>query len=217
MHRHGIADFKTPLGAEAFDQTYPALLRQAGYRTGYLGKFAVGNPGAGARELSLPAERFDFWYGFPQNINFRQTINGKPRYLTEVMTEKAIEYLRATRNEQPFCLTVAFKEPHGPFNFFDPRTPDIYEDAVIPPPASFTRRDWDAQPEFIRKSLNGDRGILNPANPEALLKELRTFYRTVTRADAAVGAILDELKRLGLDDNTVVIFSSDHGSLPVNP
>lgn len=213
MHRHGITDFKTPLSAEAFDQTYPALLRRSGYRTGYLGKYAVGNPGAGQRELSLPSGKFDFWYGFPQNISFRQMIDGKPRYLTEVMTEKAIEFLRSTKDEQPFCLTVAFKEPHGPFNFFDPKTPNIYENAVIPPPASFTRQDWDAQPEFIRKSLNGDRGLLNPANPEALLKELRTFYRTVTRADAAVGAILDELKRLGLDDKTVVIFSSDHGSL----
>ena len=44
-------------------------------------------------------------------------------------------------------------------------------------------------------------------------RDLRTFYRTVTRADAAIGAILQELERLGLSDNTVVIFSSDHGSL----
>ena len=41
MRRHGIEDFRTPLTAAAFDQTYPALLRKAGYRTGYLGKFAV--------------------------------------------------------------------------------------------------------------------------------------------------------------------------------
>ena len=46
MRRHGIEDFHKPLSAEAFAQTYPMLLRQAGYRTGYLGKFAIGWPNA---------------------------------------------------------------------------------------------------------------------------------------------------------------------------
>ena len=213
MYRHGIKDFKKPLTAEAFDQTYPALLRQSGYRTGYLGKYAVGNPNANNRELCLPVSQFDFWYGFPQSISFRQEVDGKTRYLTEVMTEKAVEFLEATTTDQPFCLTVAFKEPHGPFNYFDPNVPNIYEDVEIPPSPTFSREDWDTQPEFIRNSLNGDAGRRWLGNAETYQRDLRTFYRTVTRADAAVGVILDALERLGLDDNTVVIFSSDHGSL----
>ncbi len=80
-------------------------------------------------------------------------------------------------------------------------------------PATFSPKAWDSQPEFIRKSLNGDGGRGRLDNPDRLQRELRIFYRTVTRADAAVGAILQELARLGLDENTVVIFSSDHGSL----
>jgi arylsulfatase A-like enzyme len=110
-------------------------------------------------------------------------------------------------------LTIALKEPHGPFNYFDPDAPNAYEDAEIPPPPTFTRQDWDTQPEFIRKSLNGERSLSRLTDNESYQRDLRTFYRTVTRADAAVGRILDELGRLGLDDNTVVIFSSDHGSL----
>lgn len=213
MYRHGIQDFKTPLSAKAFEQTYPALLRQAGYRTGYLGKFAIGNPGVNRRELCLPADQFDSWYGFPQNINFRQEVDGKPRYLTEVMTEKAVEFLRETTSDQPFCLTVAFKEPHGPFNYFDPNVPNVYEGVHLPPSPTFTAEDWDAQPDFIRHSLNGDGGRKWLKNADAHQRDLRTFYRTVTRADAAVGTILAELERLDLHDNTVVIFSSDHGSL----
>jgi arylsulfatase A-like enzyme len=213
MYRHGIKDFKTPLSAAAFDQTYPAILRRSGYRTGYLGKYAIGNPTAGDRELSLPAGKFDEWYGFPQSINFRQEVDGETRYLTEVMTEKAVEFLRATTPDQPFCLTIAFKEPHGPFNYFDPNTPNIYEGVQIPPSPTFTLQDWNSQPDFIRESLNGDGSLSRLRNPESYQEMLRTFYRTVTRADAAVGEILDELGRLGLDENTVVIFSSDHGSL----
>ena len=213
MYRHGIKEFKTPLSAAAFDQTYPVLLRQSGYRTGYLGKFAIGNPDLNEPDLCLPASKFDDWYGFPQSINFRQTIDGKTRHLTTVMTERAIDFLRATTPEQPFCLTVAFKEPHGPFNYFDPSLPNAYEGAIIPPPPTFTQRDWDSQPEFIRASLNGDGSSSWLNDHEAYLKAVRTFYRTVTRADTAVGEILTELARLNLDDNTVVIFSSDHGSL----
>jgi arylsulfatase A-like enzyme len=213
MIRHGIQDFITPLSAKAFDQTFPAILRTSGYRTGFLGKYAIGNPNKASRELSLPANKFDFWYGFDQGINFRQEIDGKTRYLTEVMTEKAIEFLQSTKSDQPFCLTIAFKEPHGPFNYFDPNSPDPYEAVEIPSSPTCTEEDWAAQPEFIRKSLGGDGSQSRLKKDAASQRELRTFYRTVTRADVAVGKILDELERLKLNDNTIIIFSSDHGSL----
>ncbi len=213
MIRHGIQDFATPLSADAFDQTYPALLRESGYRTGFLGKFAIGNPGKNGRDLSLPADKFDFWYGFAQSIDFRQVIDGKTRYLTEVMTEKAIEFLQTNSPEQPFCLTVAFKEPHGPFNYFDPKSPNSYADSELPISPTFTTKDFESQPDFIRKSLGADGSRKRLENPSAAQQQLRTIYRTITRADQALGEILAELERLQLSDNTVVIFTSDHGDL----
>ncbi len=213
MVRHGIQDFIVPLSADAFDQTYPALLRKSGYRTGFLGKYAIGNPEKAVRELSLPADKFDMWYGFPQSINFRQEIDGKTRYLTDVMTEKAIEFLQTNPPEQPFCLTVAFKEPHGPFNYFDPNARDPYESTEIPTSPTFTLKDFESQPDFIRGSLGADGSRQRLEQPAAAQQQLRTVYRTITRADQAVGEILDALERLQLDDNTVVIFTSDHGAL----
>ncbi len=212
MAAHGVVDFKMPLSDKAFSQTYPALLRRAGYRTGYMGKYAVGAPRLHPK-LALPADQFDSWYGFPQSINFLQKVDGEPRYLTSVMTEKAIEFLRTNPADQPFCLTMAFKEPHGPFNYFDPAVPDPYREVTLPASPSFNTAAFERQPGFIKKSLNADRSRKYLQSPELYQKELRTFYRTVTRADSAVGEILSELKRLKLDDNTVVIFSSDHGSL----
>lgn len=211
MRRHGIEEFRTPLSARAFDRTYPVLLRKAGYRTGYLGKFAVGRPNREIRHLSLPAEKFDFWYGFPQMINFRQVIDGKERYLTTVMTEKAIEFLRTNPPGKPFCLTVALKEPHGPWNYFDPEVADPYQDAQIPPPPTFTPEAYAAQPQFIRDSLAGRQGPRWFQRPELYQQRTRTFYRLISRADTAVGRIMAALKQFGLDDDTVVIFSSDHG------
>ena len=90
MRRHGIKDFKTPLSREKWQRTFPALLRKAGYRTALLGKFAVGQPFVD-KELSLPKDQFDFWYGFPQSIAFKQIIDGRERYLTTVMEEKKVQ------------------------------------------------------------------------------------------------------------------------------
>lgn len=211
MRRHGIDDFQKPLSAEAFAQTYPVLLRKAGYRTGYLGKFAIGSPSPDNRHLSLPAEKFDYWYGFPQTIDFRQEVGGQARYLTTEMTEKAIEFLRQNPPDRPFCLTVALKEPHGPWNFFDPEVPSEYENATIPPPATFTPEAYAALPDFIRESLNGGNGSRWFKNPEEYQQWIKTYYRLVTRADLAVGRVMETLRQLKLDGDTVVIFTSDNG------
>jgi arylsulfatase A-like enzyme len=213
MVRHGIRDFVTPLSFDAFDQTFPALLKKSGYRTGFLGKYAIGNPSRADRALSLPAEKFDFWYGFDQGINFKQEIDGKIRYLTEVMTEKAIEFLEASQKDKPFCLTIAFKEPHGPFNYYDPNAPDPYEGVDVPLSPTCTQGDFDALPAFLQKSLNADGSHTRLGGDAGSVKEKKNAYRMITRADQAVGKILDTLERLKLDDNTIVIFTSDHGSL----
>jgi arylsulfatase A-like enzyme len=60
MRRHRIYDFATPLSSEAMDNTYPVRLRKSGYRTGFLGKMAIGSPSQEIRHLSLPADKFDF-------------------------------------------------------------------------------------------------------------------------------------------------------------
>lgn len=213
MRRHGIEDFQKPLSAEAFSETYPVLLRKAGYRTGYLGKFAVGWPRPEIKHLSLPADQFDFWYGFDQMIDFRQMVDGQPRYLTTLMTEKAREFLRTNPPDQPFCLTVAIKEPHGPWNFFDPDQPNIYEGVTIPPPGNMTPEAFQALPDFIRDSLSGAMNRRWTEKPETYQEWMRTFYRLVTRADTAIGEIMAALRESGLDENTVVICTSDNGEM----
>src|SRR5215831_3158089 len=57
--RHGINDFSTPFTARQWAQTYPALLRKAGYRTGFIGKFGVG------KDVKPMAAEFDYWRGLP--------------------------------------------------------------------------------------------------------------------------------------------------------
>ncbi len=208
MRRHGVEDFERPLSAAQWQQTFPALLRQAGYRTAFLGKYAIGSPKRGAE--ALPADKFDLWYGFPQGIAFRQMVEGQPRYLTTVMTEKAVEFLKQTKSEQPFCLIMALKEPHGPLDFFDPDFKNEYANAKIPLPANMTQQSFDALPAAVRRGLNADeRGLRDPAHAAA---QLRQIYGYISRADLAVGQVCAALKAQGLDDNTVIIHLSDNGS-----
>jgi arylsulfatase A-like enzyme len=211
MRRHGIRDFDVPLSDSAFDETFPALLRAAGYRTGYLGKFAVGSAGPETSHLALPADRFDYWLGFSQDVSYRLVVAGQQQYLTTVLEGQAIGFIQSQPADRPFCLTIALKEPHGPRDFFDPDVPDAYENRHIPPPPTCTPEDFAAQPEPIRASVSGSSAAKWFSSPEAYQQDVRPFYRLVSRADLVVGRIMKALEDEGMLDETVVIFSSDHG------
>lgn len=214
MGRHGIEDFDPPLSAEQGRETFPALLRDAGYRTAFLGKYAIGAPETSDPELCLPAERFDFWYGFPQQIDYRQVEGGETRYLTTVLEHKAEEFLRSLPEGAPFCLIVAFKEPHGPFNYVDPEVPEGYGDFDPPLPPTMTPAALAAQPAILRESFlateNARRWMEDPTEYKALVRQM---YRAISRADLAVGRIGALLDELGLAQRTVVLMSSDNGNL----
>jgi len=173
----------------------------------------IQKPNENIRHLSLPADQFDYWYGLPQVFGFEQKIEGKSRYLTNVITDKAIDFLRTNPADQPFCPTIAFKEHHGPYDYFDPEFPNPYKDLTIPPAKTLTRDAYEKVPRFIRHSLNGTGDQADwLENPQSHQKSLRIVYGLISRMDLAVGQIISALCRFGLDDNTIVIWASDHVS-----
>ena len=210
MRRHGIDDFKKPLSATQWQKTFPALLQQAGYRTGFLGKYAIGSP-AVDKDLALPEKQFDLWYGFPQSIAFKQVVDGKPHYLTTVMEEKVVQFLDEPQGKKPFCLIVALKEPHGPLDYSDPEFESPYAGATIPAPANLTRQSFAAVPEAVRSGLNDSSKWLD--DPASFQTSIRKVYSYIHRADIAVGRICRALKEKGLDENTVIIHISDNGHM----
>ena len=213
MVRHGINSFEKPLRAEQWRQTYPLLLRAAGYRTAFLGKLAVGSPKGENANLALPADQFDLWYGFPQSFSFRQTVDGRERYLTTVMEEKAAQFLREQPKDQPFLLILALKEPHGPLDMEDPETA-FPAQGPIPRPKTLTAEAFERLPASLRGSLNS-----NAPGPQFLKddaefqKTMAQTYRYIHRADVAVGRIRAALQEQGFDQNTVILFTSDNGSM----
>jgi len=213
MVRHGVADFDTPLSREQMSRSYAGLLREAGYRTAFLGKFAIGHPRSAPRELCLPEDQFDLWYGFLQGLSYSQEVDGAKRYITTVMEEKAISFMREGPTDRPFLLIMALPEPHGqkgPWNMWDPEFKVDPPAGPAPLPKTMTLEARGLLPAAIRESRNASSF---EGYKEKYQKYMATVRRYIARADLAVGRILDALHDLGLEDNTVVIFTSDNGSM----
>lgn len=212
VSRHGIKDFATSFSPEALAQTYPMLLRQAGYRTGFVGKYGVG------RGQDFPGDKFDFWRGCPGQCDpyERKDKDGNYKHLTQIMGEQAIEFLRGCSKDQPFCLSVSFKAPHvqdaDPRQFvYDRAHANLYKDATMPVPETADPKYFEALPEFLQNSEARRRWQIRFATPEKYQESVKGYYRLITGVDFVTGEVRQELNRLNFDDNTVIIFTGDNG------
>ncbi len=207
--RHGVNDFKTPFTEAALAQTYPMLLRQAGYRIGFIGKYGVGR--------DLPVDKYDYWRGFAGQGKYEhKDENGNYKHLTQIMGEQAIEFVHGCSQDQPFCLSVSFKAPHvqdsDPRQFiYDLAYKNMYENVTIPAPRTANPYYFEALPEFLQTSEARRRWDIRFSTPGKFQESVKSYYRLITGVDFVIGKIRQELKRLNFADNTVIIFSGDNG------
>lgn len=206
--RHGITNFSQSLSPEQLDASYFRRLKQAGYSLGFVGKWGVGAP---------PQHLFDDNKAYPGQGNYYGYPTTPEKHLTQFLGEQAREFIAAQTAGSPFCLSVSFKAPHvddgngeRPFNY-DHRYEQLYSDVTIPPPALGEPEFFAALPRFLRESENRIRWRQRFASPEMYQESVKSYYRLVTGMDREVGELLAALDRAGLADNTIVIFTSDHG------
>jgi choline-sulfatase len=118
---------------------------------------------------------------------------------------KASALIRAHKNE-PFFLAVGFVRPHVPFvapkDYFEPYP---YAGTSLP---ERIENDWDDIP---KRGINYVTSVNGQMNTEQEKKAIAAYYASVSYMDAQVGKVLKTLKEEGLEDNTIVIFTSDHG------
>ncbi len=119
--------------------------------------------------------------------------------------QKAIELLKKHKNE-PFFLAVGFVRPHVPFvapkSYFEPYP---YKDVKMP---EKIKGDWDDIP---KRGINYVTSLNGQMSLDQEKKAVAAYYASVSYMDAQVGKVLKGLKEEGLEDNTIVIFTSDHG------
>lgn len=241
--KHGVNfNSGTAVSTEAWAQSYPVLLREAGYFTGYVGKnhSPVGPRGYAGDTIQ---RSFDFWYAGSGHLSFypkrRHAIfkDAKADTQVEIVEEGALSFLgqgstfiggaatflQRRPTDKPFCLTIALNVPHnggtGSMELL-PTDPELYRT---------TYRD-QLQTQPIPKTYVAKADIRTPKLPpevlatqyrqrsydyvdtEAALRERQIReYQTITGVDRMVGALRAELTKLGLADNTIIVFSSDHG------
>lgn len=205
---HGVSLFEHQLRPADFASSYPALLRAAGYRTGFIGKYGVGPV--------LPTGSYDYFRGFAGQGHYFPPSKAKPTHLTRLMGDQALEFLEGCRAGTPFCLSISFKAPHvqdeDPRQYlYDPAQEDLYRDVKIPVPKTATKEHYQNAPEFIRNSEGHTRWARLFNTEERFQEMVKGYYRLITGVDIQIGRIRDALAARGLAGNTVLLFSSDNG------
>lgn len=214
--RHGIntndrGDFdpqKTP--------HFPLLLQAAGYKTGFVGKWHLGND-------DYPRKGFDYWLGFKgQGRYFNPQVNENGKrfkekgYVTDILTEYALGFLHRQMKDTPFCLYLSHKAVHSRFEPA-PRHKSLYPNENIPEPASYrdnleNKPAWQRRKaRFVIRSNEKIPGSIPVNAPWTGSSTLMNYMRTLSAVDEGIGKILGKLETMGELDNTVIVFSSDNG------
>ena len=197
---------------------FPQYLQQAGYKTGFIGKWHMG----GAHDGPRPG--FDHWISFrgqgnylPPGPRYTLNVNGQrvkqKGYITDELTDYAVDWLEQQKNsEQPFFLYLSHKAVHANFTPAK-RHEDRYkdEDLSFLPRGKEISADNDA-PRWVRDQLNSWHGIDFSYHSDKGLDYLyRRYCESVLAVDDSVGRVLEKLKEMGIHDETLVIYMGDNG------
>ncbi|MDB6069779.1 MAG: arylsulfatase family protein [Verrucomicrobiales bacterium] len=206
MSRHGNPDFK--MFTTPWEQTYPGLLRAAGYFTGHIGKWHNGK---------FPAANYDFARSY-SGTHWIKNPDGTSIHVTQKNENDALDFLTTRPKDRAFCLTVAFFATHAedinPLQYLpQPESMSLYQDAVLPIPRTAGEAFFNKLPPFLANDKNEGRNRWHWRfdTPDKYQSYLKNYYRLCTEVDTACGRVLDELDRQGLRDKTLVIFTTDNG------
>ncbi len=200
-----------PLSPAHMAESYPALLRVAGYRTGFIGKYGVRTEGEPESAM------FDYFKPHGGNPYFKKQPDGTLRHETEVAGDRAINFLEGNPEGRPFCLSISFNASHAADwdledHFPWPKAMDgMYEDEEIPVPRLSDPAIFANHPEFLKTSMNRKRYFWRWDTPEKFQKNMRAYFRMLSGIDRVIGRIRRELEQRGLADNTVIVYTADNG------
>jgi arylsulfatase A-like enzyme len=176
------------------------IFQSAGYRTGYLGKWHLDGHGRSNNVAPERRQGFMYWKAAECSHNYNHMLyyeNESPEkkywdgYSPYALSRDAQDYLiKRAADGQSFLLFISFATPHFPHH---------------------------SAPEEYRKLYPPSRVKLRPNVPEELyeevFREIQGYYAHCTATDRAIGEIVDKIRELGLFQNTVLVFTSDHGEM----
>ena len=200
--------------------TFAEILGRAGYATGYAGKWHLNgnaqNPSGGPkRQFGFADNRYMFnrghWKQFEETpdgprVKARDA-KGKPTYsvkgadeesfATDFLTGRTIEFIEKNK-ETPFCYMLSIPDPHGPDTVRAPYDSE-FSDEKTEKPRTYDK-DADSAPSW--------------AKPQARCNyKMASYHGMVKCIDDCVGKLLDALRQRELLDDTIVVFTADHGDM----
>ena len=210
----------------AFDgsqQTFPKLMREAGYETALIGKWHLKSEPTG----------FDYWkvlpgqgrYHDPEFIEMGKRVRHEG-YVTDLITDFVLQWIENRPEDRPFLLLYHHKAPHGPWEPDEKHRAMFAGETIAEPPHfddDFSNRasaaaasESDLEPELAARYTRW--GSPPPPELDALERKkwvyqryVKDYMRVVASVDDNVGRLLDHLDRAGLAANTVLIYTSDNG------
>jgi len=215
-HKHRVIDNNrlVPEGTVFF----PQYLQRAGYSTAFVGKWHMG---AAADD---PRPGFDHWVSFrgqgqylPPGPNYTLNVNGtrvkQKGYITDELTDYAVDWLEGQKDsDKPFFLYLSHKAVHANFTPAE-RHAGRYANADL----SFLPRGEGVtaeknSPRWVRDQRNSFHGIdFIYHSDEGLDLLYRRYCESLLAVDDSVGRVLDQLKKMGIHDETLVIYMGDNG------
>jgi arylsulfatase A-like enzyme len=192
-------------------EMFPQRLYEEGYHTGYIGKFHLG-------EEEKPKPGFDLWASFPFVGNhFDQTIwiNGKavPQkgFTDDNIAAIAVETIKEwAKSSQPFCLVVGLKAPHIPF-VYPERMNNRLGDVVFEEPETFNLDYSESKPGLSKNLINAKTWPNAIPKYGSFQEWVRSYTRLASTIDESVGKIMEAVTNTGISENTIFIYTSDHG------
>jgi arylsulfatase A-like enzyme len=206
--QHGIHSFLDPkylMGPQAYNAlaeftTLGTILRDAGYVCGLSGKWHLG-------DCLHPSNGFSFWCTKPdggtrefydQDVIEDEMVRREAGYTTDLWTRKGIEFIEQNK-DRPFFLYLAYNGPYSlgslMLNPARNRHAEYYADKLLPSFPRDAMHPWQHDNKQFHNNLNA----------------IRREAAETSGVDDGVGEIMATLKRLGLEDNTLVIYASDQG------
>ncbi len=205
-----------PLRPEFVEDSYPNLLKKAGYYSGFIGKFGVKIP-----ESESLFDEFDSFYVWdeeerPGYYNVDKKLDGETVHLTRYAGQKALDFIENAPRDKPFALSLSFNAPHAHDEseqqyFWQDEVAHLYQDMTMPEPALGDDEYFERLPEAVRKGFNRERWYWRYDTPEKYQHSVKGYFRMLAGIDLEIAKIRNKLAETGLDDNTVIIFMGDNG------
>lgn len=211
-HRHRVVDNNNPVGRDLV--FYPQYLQAAGYQTAMIGKWHMGG------EIDDPQRGFDHWVSFKGQGTYLPSRNGlnvdgrrvaQKGYITDELTDYAIDWLERRKTDRPFMLYLAHKGVHAEF---EPaaRHKGRYAGERFIEPVSQSIEMMAKFPMWVQNQRNSWHGVEFPYHSDLNIAEYyKRYAETLLAVDDSVGRVMSWLEEKRLLDSTLVIYMGDNG------